>query len=109
MAKRLVKKGVTVVREGKRVRPEIGKNFDFTADEIERITASIRPLSRRPMRPRTAKPLPLRRPPRRRPRPTSRCRTDETAKAAGKAAGKSDLEAGCEDAGTRLRRRAWRR
>jgi hypothetical protein len=37
MAKRLVKKGVTVVREGKRVRPEI-KNFDFTADEIERIT-----------------------------------------------------------------------
>jgi hypothetical protein len=37
MAKRLVKKGVTVVREGKRVRPEINKNFDFTADEIERI------------------------------------------------------------------------
>jgi hypothetical protein len=33
-----VKKGVTVVRDGKRVRPEIGKNFDFTAEEIERIT-----------------------------------------------------------------------
>jgi hypothetical protein len=37
MAKRRVNKGVTIVREGKRVRPEIGKNFDFTADEIERI------------------------------------------------------------------------
>jgi hypothetical protein len=38
MPKRLVKKGVTIVREGKRVRPEVGKGFDFTADEIERIT-----------------------------------------------------------------------
>ena len=38
MPKRLVKKGVTVVRDGKRVRPEIGKNFDFTAVEIERMT-----------------------------------------------------------------------
>jgi hypothetical protein len=38
MTKRLVNKGVTVVRDGKRVRPEIGKNFDFTAEEITRIT-----------------------------------------------------------------------
>lgn len=44
MAKRFVNKGVTVVREGKRVRPEVGKNFDFTADEIERIT-EVEPLA----------------------------------------------------------------
>lgn len=36
----LVKKGVTVVRDGKRVRPEIGKNFDFTADEAEAINGA---------------------------------------------------------------------
>lgn len=35
----LVRKGVTVVRDGKRVRPEIGKTFDFEGDEIETITA----------------------------------------------------------------------
>lgn len=34
MPKRLVKKGVTVVRDGKRVRPEVGKLFDFTSEEI---------------------------------------------------------------------------
>jgi hypothetical protein len=38
MPKRLVKKGVTVVRDGQRIRPEVNKGFDFTADEIERIT-----------------------------------------------------------------------
>lgn len=32
-----VKKGVTVVRDGKRVRPELGKTFDFTADERDSI------------------------------------------------------------------------
>jgi len=32
-----VKKGVTVIRDGKRVRPEIGKTFDFTADERDSI------------------------------------------------------------------------
>lgn len=32
-----VKKGVTVVRDGKRVRPEIGKTFDFTAAERDSI------------------------------------------------------------------------
>lgn len=32
-----VKKGVTVVRDGKRVRPEVGKTFDFTADERDSI------------------------------------------------------------------------
>lgn len=35
MAKRLVKKGVTVVRDGRRVKPEIGKLFDFTKEEID--------------------------------------------------------------------------
>lgn len=38
MAKRLVKKGVTVVRDGHRVRPEIGKLFDFTKEEIDGLT-----------------------------------------------------------------------
>jgi hypothetical protein len=32
-----VRKGVTVIRNGARVRPEIGKNFDFTAEEAESI------------------------------------------------------------------------
>ena len=36
----LVKKGVTVVRGGKRVRPEIGKNFDFTAEEADGIRSA---------------------------------------------------------------------
>lgn len=35
MAKRLVKKGVTVVRDGRRVRPEVGKLFDFSKEEID--------------------------------------------------------------------------
>lgn len=35
MPKRLVKKGVTVIRDGRRVRPEVGKAFDFTKEEIE--------------------------------------------------------------------------
>jgi hypothetical protein len=38
MPKRLVKKGVTVVREGRRIRPEINKGFDFTKEEIDAIT-----------------------------------------------------------------------
>ena len=37
MPKRLVKKGVTVVRDGRRVRPEINKGFDFTKEEIDAI------------------------------------------------------------------------
>lgn len=32
-----VKKGVTVVRDGKRIRPELNKTFDFTADERDAI------------------------------------------------------------------------
>jgi hypothetical protein len=32
-----VKKGVTVVRDGQRIRPEIGKTFDFTAEERDAI------------------------------------------------------------------------
>lgn len=35
--KMLVKKGAVVVRDGNRVRPEIGKTFPFTADEIKQI------------------------------------------------------------------------
>lgn len=34
MAKRLVKKGITLIRDGARVRPQIGKLFDFTKEEI---------------------------------------------------------------------------
>jgi hypothetical protein len=33
--KRLVKKGAVVIRDGKRVRPEIGKVFPFTAEEAK--------------------------------------------------------------------------
>lgn len=35
--KMVVNKGVTVVREGKRVRPTIGKEFSFTAEERDGI------------------------------------------------------------------------
>lgn len=42
MAKRLIKEGVLVVRDGKRIRPEIGKVFDLTAEEIKQLEA-IRP------------------------------------------------------------------
>ena len=35
MAKRLVKLGVTVIRDGNRVRPTVGKEFDFTKAEID--------------------------------------------------------------------------
>lgn len=35
MIRRVVTQNVTVVREGKRVTPEMNKAFDFTADEIE--------------------------------------------------------------------------
>jgi hypothetical protein len=35
-----VKKGVTVVRDGKRVKPEIGKTFPFTAEEVENIRSA---------------------------------------------------------------------
>ena len=37
MAKRIVKQGVVVVRDGKRVRPQPGKAFDFTAEEIKQL------------------------------------------------------------------------
>jgi hypothetical protein len=37
MAKRLVKKGVTIVRDGQRIRPKVGKLFDFTNDEINAV------------------------------------------------------------------------
>lgn len=37
MAKRLIKEGLLVIRDGKRVRPQIGKVFDLTAEEIEQI------------------------------------------------------------------------
>lgn len=32
--------GTVVVREGKRVRPEIGKAFEYTADEIESLKSA---------------------------------------------------------------------
>lgn len=32
-----VRKGVTVVRDGQRIRPEIGKTFDFTAAERDAV------------------------------------------------------------------------
>jgi hypothetical protein len=35
-----VRKGVTVVRDGKRVKPEIGKAFDFTAEERDNILSA---------------------------------------------------------------------
>jgi hypothetical protein len=35
-----VKKGVTVVRDGRRIRPEINKAFDFTADERDSILSA---------------------------------------------------------------------
>ncbi len=40
MAKRLVKSGVTVIRDGARVRPEIGKLFDFSKEELEGLKGS---------------------------------------------------------------------
>lgn len=40
MAKRLVKKGVTVVRDGNRVRPQVGKMFDFSKEEIDALKDS---------------------------------------------------------------------
>jgi hypothetical protein len=91
MTKRLVNKGVTVVRDGKRVRPEIGKNFDFTADEITRITDVEPTALSKADAGEDGEATSLRRPPRRPPRPTSRLRLDRRrrAKAAGKAAGKS--------------------
>jgi len=42
MAKRLIKEGILVIRNGKRVRPEIGKVFDLTADEIKQLEG-VRP------------------------------------------------------------------
>lgn len=42
MAKRIIKEGILVVRDGKRIRPAIGKVFDLTADEIKQLE-SIRP------------------------------------------------------------------
>lgn len=44
MAKRIVKEGVVVLREGKRVRPAVGKAFDFTAEEIKQLE-KVRPQS----------------------------------------------------------------
>jgi hypothetical protein len=38
--KRLVKKGVTIVRDGARVRPEVGKLFDFTKEEVDALKDS---------------------------------------------------------------------
>lgn len=42
MPKLIAKEGIIVVRNGKRVRPEIGKAFDFTKDEVEQLM-SVRP------------------------------------------------------------------
>ena len=42
MPKRLINEGVLVVRNGRRVRPEIGKLFDLTTDEIAQLEA-VRP------------------------------------------------------------------
>lgn len=42
MPKRMINEGVIVHRDGKRVRPEIGKLFDLTADEIADIE-KVRP------------------------------------------------------------------
>lgn len=36
----MIRKGITVVREGKRVRPEVGKDFELTAEEVEDIKAA---------------------------------------------------------------------
>lgn len=40
--KMLIKEGVLLMRNGKRVRPEIGKSFDLTDDEIKDIM-KVRP------------------------------------------------------------------
>ena len=40
MVSKLVKKGVVVVRDGARVRPQLDKNFYFTQDEIDSINAA---------------------------------------------------------------------
>jgi len=40
--KMLIKESVLLMREGKRVRPEIGKSFDLTKEEIEDIK-KVRP------------------------------------------------------------------
>lgn len=37
MAQRFVLQSITVVRDGKRTSPEIGKAFEFTAEEIKQI------------------------------------------------------------------------
>ena len=42
MPKRMINEGVIVHRDGKRIRPEIGKLFDLTADEIADIE-KVRP------------------------------------------------------------------
>ena len=42
MPQRLIKENILVVRNGKRVKPEIGKAFDLTADEIRQLE-SVRP------------------------------------------------------------------
>jgi hypothetical protein len=40
MSKRLVKKGCTVIRDGRRVRPTVGEEFDFTKAEIDGLNAA---------------------------------------------------------------------
>jgi len=42
MPQRLIKEAILVVRNGKRVKPEIGKSFNLTADEIAQLEA-VRP------------------------------------------------------------------
>lgn len=42
MPKRIINEGILVIRDGKRVRPEIGKAFNLTDDEIKQLEA-IRP------------------------------------------------------------------
>lgn len=42
MPKKIINESITVVRDGKRVSPEIGKPFDLTDDEIKQLKA-IRP------------------------------------------------------------------
>lgn len=41
MTSMVVNARITVVRDGKRVTPEIGKTFDFTAEEVEAMNATL--------------------------------------------------------------------
>lgn len=41
MTSMVVNARITVVRDGKRVTPEVGKTFDFTAEEVESMNATL--------------------------------------------------------------------